>query len=135
MKSCRGFTVIELIVALVIVGILAAVAVGRILDSPTIDGREAAAMVGSDIRLTQELAMANVVTHRITFNGTNSYQIVRDPTGANTTLATRTIPAGITASAATIDFNSLGEPNGGFTITVGSSSVTVAQFTGRVNYT
>jgi prepilin-type N-terminal cleavage/methylation domain-containing protein len=132
--SHRGFTTIELVVVITVVGILAVVAISRGLNAPVMNAREAAAMVGTDIRRTQELAMAQVVSYRITFNGTSSYQIIQDPGGGNTVVKTETIPAGITASAATIDFNSLGEPSGGATITVGSSSVTVAQYTGRVDY-
>ena len=132
--SIKGFTVIELIVVIVVIGILAVMAIARTLDAPVINAREAAAMVGTDVRRTQELAMANIVTYRIVFNGTSSYQIIQDPGGTNTTVKTETIPSGITASATTIDFNSLGEPSGGFTINVGASSVTVAQYTGRVNY-
>jgi len=132
--SSKGFTVIELIVVIAVMGILAVTVIARILDAPVINAREAAAMVGTDVRRTQELAMANVVTYRIVFDGTSNYQIIQDPGGTNTIVRTETIPAGITASATTIDFNSLGEPNGGFNINVGSSSVTVAQYTGRVNY-
>jgi prepilin-type N-terminal cleavage/methylation domain-containing protein len=132
--SNKGFTVIELIVVIVLVGIMAVAAISRSLNSPVINGREAAAMVGTDIRRAQELAMANIVDCRIIFDGTSSYQIIRDPGGTNTLLDTKTIPAGITASSATIDFNSLGEPNGGVTVTVGGNSVTVAQYTGRVDY-
>ena len=132
--SIKGFTVLELIVVIAVVAILAVMAIARTLDAPAINSREAAAMVGTDVRRTQELAMANVVNYRIVFDGTSTYQIIQDPGGTNTIERTETIPAGITASATTIDFNSLGEPNGGFTINVGSSSVTVAQYTGRVNY-
>ena len=132
--SSKGFTVIELIVVIAVMGILAVTVIARILDAPVINAREAAAMVGTDVRRTQELAMGNVVTYRIVFDGTSTYQIIQDPGGTNTIVRTETIPAGITASATTIDFNSLGEPNGGFNINVGSSSVTVAQYTGRVNY-
>ena len=132
--SIKGFTVLELIVVIAVVGILAVMAIARTLDAPVINAREAAAMVGTDVRLTQELAMANVVTFRIVFDGTSTYQIIQDPGGTPIAVKTETIPSGITASATTIDFNSLGEPNGGFTINVGGSSVTVAQYTGRVNY-
>jgi prepilin-type N-terminal cleavage/methylation domain-containing protein len=134
MKPTKGFTVIELIVVIALLGILAVAVIPRLLDSTTINAREAAAMVGTDIRRTQELAMADIVSYRISFNGTSIYQIIRDPGGTPTTVETKTIPAGITASSVTIDFNSLGEPNGGFTINVGGNSVTVSQYTGRVNY-
>ncbi len=55
----KGFTMIELVMALVISGIVAAVALPRFDNISDIDVYNAARQVESDIRYAQELAMSN----------------------------------------------------------------------------
>ena len=129
--SSKGFTVIELIVVIAVIGILAVMALARTLDSNTINSREVAVMVAADIKRTQELSMADIVNHSITFDGDNTYTLDAEALPV-------TLPAGMTVSTQTITFNSLGEPVGATTpinLTVGgrANAVTVQPYTGKVS--
>ena len=72
-----GFTLIEVIVVMIIIGILAATVISRInfgATSSTTSANGAAYMIASDIRYVQECAMANRVSKSVTFtSGQNSY--------------------------------------------------------------
>ena len=139
----KGFTLIEVILIMVIIGILAATVVPRIdftiSTTASVDG--AAYIVASDIRYAQEWAMANRVSKTITFtSGLLVYTFGppsnMDPSGQ--------LPEGVRVSTTiTITFNSLGEPiaGGGGSVTVedlGSTqtrTITVEQYTGKVTIT
>jgi len=138
--NSRGMTLIEVIAAMLIIGILAAVAIPR-LGLPTtttrtsVDG--AAYMIASNIRYAQEFAMANRVSKSVTFTlGLSVYTFSPknnlDPSGR--------LPSGVTIqNNFTITFNSLGEPTagGGGSVTVSGGSqtrtISVFNYTGKVN--
>jgi MSHA pilin protein MshC len=58
MRTQRGFTMAELIIVMVITGVLAAVAVPRMLDTDQLSARGARDLVGSAIRYAQKSAIA-----------------------------------------------------------------------------
>lgn len=128
--KAKGFTIIELIVVMVIIGILAVMVIPRMMDTGTINIRESAELVAADIRKTQDLAMADILSHTITFtSGSGSYVIDQGTANAQTI----TLPSGVTINtSSTITFSRLGVPNAGVTISVGGISVIVTQNTGRV---
>lgn len=129
--KAKGFTIIELIVVMAVIGILAAMVIPRMMATGAINARESAELVAADIRKTQDLAMADISSHTITFtSGNNSYVIDQGTANAQTV----TLPTGVTINTtSTITFSTLGEPDAGATINVGGISISVSQKTGRVS--
>ena len=79
-KSLKGFSLIELIVMIALLGLLAAVASTRIKDI-SINIRVSAAInqITSDLALTKEMALANHKSMSITFDeNLNSYIVRQD---------------------------------------------------------
>ena len=139
-RNSKGITLIELLAVLVIIGILSAVVIPRLnltgtTSRASVDG--AAYIIASDIRYTQEFAMANRVSKSVTFTtGSSVYTFSPasnlDPSGR--------LPSGVTTvNNFTITFNSLGEPTtgGGGSVTVSdgiqTKTITVVNYTGKVN--
>jgi hypothetical protein len=94
-------------------------------------------MIASDIRYTQECAMATRASKTITFSsGANSYSFALTPNNLD---PTGQLPSGVTTTALTLTFNSLGEPTagGGSSVTVSAGgitrTITVTQYTGKVS--
>lgn len=128
----RGFTLIEIIAALVIVGVLVAAATVRFTGTSTISVRGAAEMIRADIRYAQELAMAEHATKSVIFSsGAGSYTVDSEALE---------LPSGVTTSnTCTFTFNSLGEPTagGGGSVSISgdsqSKTISVSGYTGKVD--
>jgi len=142
--NSRGFTVIELIAVIVIIGILAAIVLPNInfgTTSSTVSSWGAAYMIASDIRYTQECAMASMVSKSISFtNGQSVYTFPATTPSTSSLDPTGQLPSGVTIGATiTFTFNSLGEPEAGggssVTVTAGgiTRTITVTQYTGMVS--
>jgi MSHA pilin protein MshC len=145
-----GFTLIELITCMVILGILAATVGPRLLDNRAVHARGFADDLANSLRYAQRVAIASncEVRVRITAVGYSGFQ--RAPAantcsaaGAwnqpvlridDTTLAAAS-PAGVNANPnRTIVFQTDGRPAGGATnINVGARIITVDGATGRVS--
>jgi len=138
MRNEDGFTLIELIMVIVIIGILAVVAIQK-YPTTEISLETAADMIRSDIRSVQALAMAQYASKTLTFSSTE-YVFPTLGEGNKTRKFADIFEGGISLSVypASISFNSLGEPTAAqddsITITTGSTTktLTVLQYTGRV---
>jgi hypothetical protein len=133
-----------LIAVIIIIGILAAVVLPRIdfgSTSSVTSAEGAAYMIASDIRYTQECAMANRVSKSVSFvAGQNSYTFPATVPSTSGLDPSGRLPSGVTTGTTiTFTFNSLGEPTagGGSTVAVSAGGVTrtiaVTQYTGKVS--
>lgn len=155
-RTCGGFTFVELVLVLIVVGVLAAVAAPRMIDRTAFQVHGSAIEVRTALRYAQKLAMAKnrdvCVTRTPAPNLTLSFSLtaggggvcippVLRPDGGGNYVVTP--PAGITltSSAAVFRFNPQGQPtsntgvllNAVTTLTVGGTvPVTVTRETGYV---
>jgi MSHA pilin protein MshC len=145
-----GFTLIELITCMVILGVLVAIAAPRFVNNGAAQARGFADDLANSLRYAQRIAIASncQVRFRVTAAGYSGFQRAPaagtcDPTGAwnqpvlridGTTLAAAA-PAGARPNPnRTIVFQADGRPLGGATsINVGTRIVIVDGTTGRVS--
>jgi prepilin-type N-terminal cleavage/methylation domain len=135
----EGFTMIELIISIVIMGIMAAVALPKFDNISNIDVYNAARQAKSDIRYTQELAMCKYRQTTITFVAdSNTYTISGITQPRELPPRSKAIfNAGSADSVFT--FNAAGEPitGGGGTLAISSGGsneqVTVSNITGTAS--
>lgn len=147
----KGFTLIELVMIIMLIGILAVVAAPKLGDMA---GMKAGAFVDkleADIRYAQNLAMTRNNRHRVYFNAAPAPA----PDGYAVTDNAGTVVAGmsvvlntgdyagikVTSAPTYVEFDSLGRPYNpagnltaaDVTISVGSLSITIKPQTGAVN--
>lgn len=157
MQHQRGFTLVELITVMVIIGLISAVAIPRFFDNQSFDNRGYYTEVINAVRYAQQLAVAiNCNTQVVLTSGTPSMYRVRldddnlDCTGATfNTLAPNPVTGqpsftgsssstNITAStfgfsALGAPFNNLGNPlTANLDINVGGSQFRVNAVTGYI---
>ncbi len=95
-RSRRAFSLVEVVLVVVIVGILAAIAVPRFADSNALYRVETAAKrVEADIHLAQDLARSLSASHNVTFRAGSTAYII-EPTSSGAT------PMGASQSGARI---------------------------------
>lgn len=143
-----GFTLIELVVVMLIIGVLAVAAVPRLLDSQTFDSRGFNDQTLSALRYGQKAAIAQRRTVCISFSATSVTLTVASAAGSSTCDTNLAGPAGdspfqiiassgvaYTASPSNFRFNAAGQANLGQTLQVSgqTNSITVEQETGYVH--
>jgi MSHA pilin protein MshC len=152
-NAVRGFTLIELVTTVVILGILSAVAVPRMFDNQAFGQRGYVDEVASALRYAQKIAIASRCDVSVVIDAAGYTAAQRDTlincndpaTGWGTpvmrsdgTNLAGTVPADITmAPPATLVFNSQGAVSNGNppALSVGPFTLTVNQLSGRVTVT
>lgn len=139
-KNIHGFTIIEIIASLVVIGIITAVTVSISSSMGSYRLTSEVEILKSHLRYAQSRAMSDTVSWGITFSA-NSYTLQKNGITATSNLpnensATHNLQSGVTSSSANVSFDNFGNP-GGVTITItlsaGSSSlITITGNTGFV---
>ena len=122
--KATGFTFVELIVVILLVGILSVSAIPRFFDDDDFKARGLADEIITSIRHAQRLAMTRGEQYKIDISPT-AYQVrktddstVRHPNGASQYLINT--PANLIESTVSVEFNSLGQP-----VKADSSAITI----------
>jgi len=115
-KHQSGFTLIEVIAVLVIIGVVAAVVVSRMMSPSSFSLVSETDILKGHLRYAQYRAMSHTEKWGIRFPTNNSYNLL-SPTATTSKLpnedsSTHTLPSGITISsdAGTVYFNEWGNP-------------------------
>lgn len=144
-NGMRGFTMIELTVVIVIVGILAVVAVAKLTGVDSFQAQGFFDSAKATVRFAQKLAVAqrtdvvvvvNATSITLCYTNPGCASPVTDPTTGQT--MTVSAPAGVSLSGpASISFDGLGRAAPGGTITVTGAGTTrnliIEQETGYVH--
>ena len=141
----KGFTFVELVVIILLLGIMAAFALPKFFNLNTYQNRSAYDEVAAALRYAQKLAVSSGCEVQVTFAG-NSYNLQQHATsctsGSFTTFSTTSghpvnsnTLSGVTLSASpsSFIFDPLGRSSSGATISVGSNTITVIAETGYVD--
>lgn len=153
----RGFTLAEMLVVLVIIGMIAAIAVPMLSSTGDLDTSAAARALTSDLDYAQNYAITHQTRVRVMFDtANNTYTLMEDPESGSPIILTHPVnkkpyviayatSSGLkTVNLSTADFggqasityDSLGAPDSGGSVSVSVGSVTrqisVAAVTGKV---
>jgi MSHA pilin protein MshC len=130
----KGFTLIELVTTMILITIIMIFIGMNLPSTSTYSLSSVTEQLRRDIRYTQTLATSLNTSYSLII-AANSYSISPNPPSGAYTV---TMPSGVTLSAVTITFSSMGAPASAATVTitasgVGSNTLTVSQETGFVN--
>ncbi|MEI7428861.1 MAG: GspH/FimT family pseudopilin [Betaproteobacteria bacterium] len=138
----RGFTLIELITVMVLIGIMAVVAVPRFFDRSVFDSRGLLDETKSLLRYAQKAAVAQRRTVCVALGGSGVTLTIASAANVNTcdtALALPSVPVGgvgLVPSVASFQFRSLGNTDQGSNVTISvtgaTGNITVDRVTGYV---
>ena len=131
--SCqRGFTLVELVMVMIIVGILAVFAAPRFFDADIFKSRGFADQVQASLRYAQKIAIAQRRFVCVTIAGNSISLATGTAATCGTPLASPSgggnyvidAPAGVTVTDASFHFKALGSPSAGVTVSVTGGDMT-----------
>lgn len=130
----KGFTLPELVITMVVVGILAAVVVPRFVDQATFDVFRYVEQTREALRFAQKSAIAKrrsvcivigtgaiTLTVPASFGGSCAQGLIDPSTGK---AFSQPVPSQVTITSASFSYDASGTPSAGQTITVSSGSST-----------
>ena len=140
-----GFTLIELILVIVLLGIISAVAIPRFSNTSSFDERVLFDDTLNALRYSQKVAIASGCNIRFTINN-NSFSVLRDdscdsgnfasgltvnhPASGEANYTGSQANISLTATQATTTFDALGRANVDNTISIGSRQISIVSATG-----
>lgn len=138
-KAQDGFTIIEIIFVMIVIGILSVIAVSRVISTQSYSAITETDILKTHLRYAQLRALSDDKTWGMSFNG-NSYTLLRDGSIApynlpNEDSSTHHLPSGITVSGSTITFDEWGSPgisDISIAISPGGGRVTITKNTGFI---
>jgi MSHA pilin protein MshC len=149
LNSHKGFTLIELVVVMIIVGILAVAAIPKFFDKSTFETRGFADETTAALRYAQKAAIAQHRTVCAAFTNSSLTLTIATAAGASTCDINLASPAGgspftvtprsagitYTTTPVNFSYNALGQASNGQTITVkdATGSIIIEQDTGYVH--
>jgi MSHA pilin protein MshC len=130
-----GFTLVELIMTMVILGIIAAVAMPRFFDTNVFQERGAADQVRAALRYGQKIAIAQRGAVSVNITAAANSDCGTQLTGGNVACVIEDGVAVVPALPRTVTFNALGQPvpNAAGLIRVGTTDITIEAETGYVH--
>ena len=118
-----GFTLIEMVTVIVILGLLAVVVVPRFLSPSNFDSRATSDTLISSLRQAQQLAMTKAPNANVTVTTDNTNKRIRiSYTEGGSQTIDVSIPSNINIQERTINFSKSGEAGGSETVTIGPSN-------------
>ena len=150
-KRCRGFTMMELIIVILMLGALAIFAIPKLADQGELNEYVFVQEMISAVRFAQKTAIATGCDVNVALTLGGSYSLNYRTGGTATTCGTGTltdavpdplgsgnytgsVPTGVTVSnALNVTFDALGQPSAGDTTTFGGRTLTVEAVTGYVH--
>lgn len=138
-NKTTGFTLVELIVVILIIGILSIAIAPRFFGVTSYEDRKASDELLAALRHTQQMAMNRGGNIQLVLTATNftvqvsGGPILRSPDGRAAYRAdfpTNVAVSSTPALPSTINYDRLGRPNAGYIISIGTQQITIEEETG-----